>query len=219
MRTVDQLLFGYRDGHELIAGSRELTAVALREVMPHADASLEPTEEHQLVGVWVSSIESYLLGRIWPAPEQSRPGAVWAHVLLIDGEDLRAAQLSALPTLLRRPDEAALDSYGERLDWPAEAERIRVPPPLGRALVDATLPGDDRPHVVLWPTPDEAQSALVALLDAMPAVRRADLSFRTRERVRPGGSAYRVQVAVSLRGAAADTTTPVIDAREVPAAG
>ena len=79
MRTVDQLLFGYRDGHELIAGSRELTAAALREVMPHADASLEPTEEHQLVGVWVASIERYLLGRIWSAPERSRPGAVWAQ--------------------------------------------------------------------------------------------------------------------------------------------
>ena len=94
-----------------------------------------------------------------------------------------------------------------------------MPPPLGRALVDATLPGDERPHVVLWPTPDEAQSALVALLDAMPGARRADLSFRTRERVRPGASPYRVQVAAALRGAAADTTAPVIDAREAPAAG
>ena len=217
MRTVDQLLFGYRDGHELIAGSRELTAVGLREVMPHADASLEPTEEHQLVGAWVSSIESYLLGRIWPAPEQSRPGAVWAHVLLIAGEDLRTAQLSALPTLLRRP-EAAIDRYAERLTWPAEAEPIRVPPPLGRALVDATLPGDERPHVVLWPTPEEAQTALVALLDAMPAARRAHLSFRTRERARPGASAYRVQVATSLRGAATGDG-PVIDALETPPAG
>lgn len=219
MRTVDQLLFGYRGGHELIVGSRELTAAALREIMPHADASLEPTEEHQLVGVWVASIERYLLGRIWSAPEQSRPGAVWAHVLLIGAEDLRAGPLSALPTLLRRPDGAALDSYGERLDWPAEGEPITVPPPLGRALVDATRPGDERPHVVLWPAPAQAESALVALLDVMPATRRASLSFRTRDRARPGASAYRVQVAASLRGAAADATAPVIDARETPPVG
>ena len=52
----------------------------------------------------------------------------------------------------------------------------------------------------------KAQSGLVALLEAMPAARRADLSFRTRERARPGASAYRVQVAASLRGAAADAT-------------
>jgi hypothetical protein len=219
MRTVDQLLFGYRHGHELIAGSRELSAAALREVMPHADASLEPMEEHQLVGVWVDSIESYLLGRIWPAPEHSRPGAVWAHVLLIGAEDLRAGPLSALPTLLRRPDEGALDYYSERLDWPPELDPITVPPPLGRALVDATRPGDDRPHVVLWPTPAQAESALVALLDVMPAARRAGLSFRTRERARPGASAYRVQVAASLRGGAADTAAPVIDARDAPPAG
>jgi len=219
MRTVDQLLFGYRHGHELIAGSRELTAAALREVMPHADAALEPTEEHQLVGVWVHSIESYLLCRIWPAPEQSRPGAVWAHLLLIGVEDLRTGPLSALPTLLRRPEEADLDGYGERLAWPAEGEPITVPPPLGRALVDATLPGDDRSHVVLWPAPEDAQSALVALLDVMPAARRADLSFRTRDRVRPVASPYRVQVAASLRGRGSNMLVPVIDARPAPPIG
>ena len=219
MRTVDQLLFGYRDGHELIAGSRELTAVALREVMPHADASLEPTEEHQLVGIWIRSIERYLLGRIWPAPEESRPGAVWAHVLLIGAEDLRAGPLSALPMLLRRPAEASLDAYAERLAWPADAEPIRVPPSLGRALVNATLPGDKRSHIVLWPTPEEAESALVALLDAMPAARRADLGFRTRDRVRPAASPYRVQVAVSLCGRGSNTLVPVIDARRAPPIG
>ena len=221
MATVEQLLFGYRHGHELIAGSRELTAAQLREVMPHVDASLEGTEEHQLVGVWISSVERYLLARIWPAPEQSRPGAVWAHALLIDAEDLRARPLAALPTMLRRPDEAAVNGYGEHLGWPAHGEPLRVPPALGRALVNATLPGDDRPRVVLWRAPQQAESALVALLDAMPSTRRPGLSFRTRERVRPGASAYRVQVAASLRGASAgaDAAAPVIDAREAPPAG
>ena len=216
MRSVDQLLFGYRHGHELIAGSRELTAAALREITPHADASLEPAEEHQLVGVWVSTIESYLLGRIWSAPEQSRPGAVWAHMLLIGAEDLCAGRLAGLLTLLRRPDEADIDGYSERLDWPSDCEPIRVPQPLGRALVDATRPGDNRSHIVLWPGPEESQRALVALLDAMPAARRADLSFRTRERVRPTTSPYRVQVAASLRGRNSGVSVPVIDARPAP---
>ena len=219
MRTVDQLLFGYRNGHELVGGSLELTAAQLREVMPHADGSLERTEEHQLVGIWISSIERYLLARIWPAPEQSRPGAVWAHALLIDAEDLRARPLAALPSLLCRPDAAAIDGYSDRLAWPADCEPIRVPGPLGRALVDATLPADDRPHVVLWPEAAQAQSALVALLDAMPAARRSRLSFRTRERVRPGASAYRVQVAASLRGGGAEATVPVIDPCGAPPAG
>lgn len=216
MRTVDQLLFGYRNGHELIAASRELTAAQLREVVPHVDASLEPAEEHQLVGVWIHSIECYLLARIWPAAGQSRPGAVWAHALLIGADELHAGSLAGLQTLLRRPDESGADRYDEPLAWPADSEPIRVPPPLGRALVDATLPGDDRPHVVLWPAPEEAQSALVALLDAMPAARRADLSFRTRERVRPVASPYRVQVAASLRGRDSNMLVPVIDARPAP---
>ena len=217
MRAVDQLLFGYRNGHELIAGSLELTAAQLREVMPHVDASLESAEEHQLVGVWVSSVERYLLARIWPAPEAPRPGAVWAHALLIAAEDLRTGPLAALPAMLRRPDEDVDDAYGQCLEWPENRDPLRVPAPLGRALVEATLPGDDRPHIVLWPEAQEAQSALVALLDAMPATRRAGLGFRTRERVRPGPSPYRVQVAATLRSGG-DPATPVIDAREAPPA-
>ena len=41
---VDQLLFGYRNGHELVAGSRTLSAGAQRELLPHVDASLESEE-------------------------------------------------------------------------------------------------------------------------------------------------------------------------------
>ena len=74
--AVDQLLFGYRDGHELIAGSRPLSTVQQRDLLPHVDASFEAADERQLVGAAISSLDGYLLARIWPAPERPRRGAV-----------------------------------------------------------------------------------------------------------------------------------------------
>jgi hypothetical protein len=215
MPSVDQLLFGYRDGHELIAGSMELDAAALQEIVPHTDASLDGEHEHQLVGTWIASAQRYLLCRIWPAPEQRRPGAVWAHGLLISGEDLRAGPLAGLRTLLRRPEQAT-DAYAHTLAWPADDGPISVPPRLGRALAEAVSARDQRPHIVLWRPPEDAQDALIALLNVMPAAHRAALSFRTRERVRAGSSPYRLQIAAGLRGEAAAGAPLVIDAREVP---
>jgi hypothetical protein len=216
MRTVDQLLFGYRAGHELIAGSLELTAPQLQEIMPHTDASFDGPHEHQLVGAWIDSAQRYLLARVWPAPEGTRPGAVWAHALLIAADDLRAGSLIALPRLLRRPAQR-VEGYGVPLAWPDHCPIVRVAPRLGRALVEAATARDRRPRIVLWRPPEQAHAALVALLDVTAPEQRRQLSFRTRERVGGGASRYRVQVAAALRGDA--HAAPVIDARTVIARG
>ena len=71
------------------------------------------------------------------------------------------------------------------------------------------------PAARMWPAPTEAEGALVALLAAFPAAQRSELSFRTREQVRPGPSPYRVQVAASVSG---PTNELVIDMRERRAA-
>jgi len=209
MRTVDQLLFGYRAGHELIDASLELTAAQLQDVMPHTDATFDGAHEHQLVGAWIDSAQRYLLARIWPAPEGSRPGAVWAHALLISADDLRAGPLTALPRLLRRPARDVA-GYGVPLAWPEEHPIVRVAPRLGRALVEAAT-ACDRRRIVLWRPPEQAQDALVALLDITAPEQRHQLSFRTAERARAGASRYQVRVAAALRGDA--SAAHVIDAR------
>jgi hypothetical protein len=213
MRTVDQLLFGYRAGHELIAGSLELTGTQLHEVMPHTDAGFDSAQAHQLVGTWIGSAQRYLLCRIWPAPEMARTGAVWAHALMISNEDLHAGPLTGLPALLRRPTDT-LDGYGAPLAWPALAPAVPVHPRLGRALAEAAMAGDPRPRTVLWNPSEQAQDALIALLQVTAPARRPQLSFRTRERARGGMSRYRVQVASALGGDAESDSELVIDARE-----
>lgn len=216
--AVDQLLFGYHDGHELIAGSRPLSAVQQRELLPHLDASFEAADERQLVGAAIPSLDGYVLARIWPAPERPRPGAVWAHALLLNAEQLRFRRLGGLLALLRRPVDEHLDGYADQLPWPRDVELAPSPPPLAEALTRAALAGDRRPRVVLWHAASDAEPALVALLDAFPGPARNAFSFRTRERARLGATPYRVQVASVLSGQGAGPSDVVIDARQPPGA-
>ena len=215
--VVDQLLFGYRDGHELIAGSRPLSAVQQRELLPHVDASFEAADERQLVGAAIPSLDGYLLARIWPAPERPRRGAVWAHALLLSAEQLRFRRLGGLLALLHRPVDERLDGYDAKLPWPRETEvTAGAPPPLVDALASAAYAGDRRPRVVLWHAARDAEPALVALLDALPGAARSQFSFRTRERARLGATPYRLQVASVLSGQGAGVSDVVIDARQPP---
>jgi GTPase-associated protein 1, N-terminal domain type 1 len=217
--AVDQLLFGYRDGHELIAGSRPLSAVQQRELLPHVDASFEAADERQLVGAAIPSLDGYLLARIWPAPERPRRGAVWAHALLLSAEQLRFRRLGGLLALLHRPVDERLDGYDAKLPWPRETEVTSgAPPPLVDALASVAYAGDRRPRVVLWHAARDAEPALVALLDAFPGPARSAFSFRTRERARLGATPYRLQVASVLSGQGAGASDVVIDARHPPGA-
>jgi hypothetical protein len=208
---VDQLLFGYRDGHELIAGSRELSPTQLRDVLPHIDASIERAEERQLVGTWVPSLDGYLLARIWPAPERLRRGAAWGHALVLRNEQLRSRGLTGLPGLLRRPESERFDSYLAPLAWPSPVDLGAAELPLSRALVWAALDEKNRPGVVLWDDPRAGERTLVALLDALPPAARAQLSFRTRREARPGS--YRVVLAATMGVRPDDRDFVVIDAR------
>jgi GTPase-associated protein 1, N-terminal domain type 1 len=219
--SVDQLLFGYRNGHELIAGSRSLTAGQQRDLLPHVDASLEIADSPSLVGVSVASLGAYVLARIWPAPERPRRGAVWAHALVVDADLLTSRRLTGLPALLRRPRDGELDGYERPLPWPAPVERHpSLPTALARALVWGALASGHGPRFVIRDAghEDATDRALVALLEALPSPARRELSFRTRTRARLGASAYRLQVAATVGGRRGTAGDVVIDARR-PQAG
>jgi len=216
MNAVDQLLFGYRDGHQLIAGSRPLSPRQQRDVLPHLDASFDHADAQQLVGVGIPSLDGYLLARIWPAPELPRPGAVWAHALLLSADQLVRVRLAGMLGLLRRPLDDRFEQYGSTVTLP-EGTADAAPPLLTRALTWALKSGDGGRVIVLWDYPDEAELALVALLDAIPGPDRIALSFRTRERARPS-SPYRIQVAAAVAGPLGEARELVIDPRSPPPA-
>jgi len=212
MEAVDQLLFGYRDGHQLLAASRAISPRQQRELLPHLDASFERSDARQLVGVAAPSLEAYLLGAIWPAPERPRPGAVWAHALLIRADQLAHLPLLGLLALLERPRDGQFERYRRPLPWPALPDEAAGLPPFSRALAWALHSADRSPLIVLWDFPDVAEGALIALLDATPAAERMALSFRTRESAR-SNSRYRIQVAADVAGHLGAAREVLIDPR------
>src|SRR5690242_16980479 len=199
---VDQLLFGYREGHELLAASTPIESRLRSILLPHTDARFEDGSDHYLIGIPVPEIGRYLLARIWPAPELPRPGAVWAHAFLLDFALLALIDPLALAEHFRRPAMGELELYATPLElFPGTEHPVNVPMELMKTLClvayeDAPQPGG----VVLWDKPVAAEDALLALWRGLPVQARSEFSFRTRGRARTGRSPYAVQVAAVLGG-------------------
>ena len=104
---VGQALFGYREGHHLVASSFAL-APRQRQFLANATDGSGPESsvgfEAPYTGLPVPETDYYALFCTWPAPEMPRPGCVWSHVLLLDRTDLaRIPDLSILRSLFLRP--------------------------------------------------------------------------------------------------------------------
>ena len=154
---IDQAIFGYRDGHNILAASVEL-APRVRQFLATATDGSGPEKSEGFkdgyTGLPVPDTDFYALFCTWPAPEMTRPGCVWSHVLLINLADLaRIPDLGALRHLFARPKEPnELDSYRKRLDLltPRRKRRLKNESDLDRAMVLASaLYGQPEPGVVL----------------------------------------------------------------------
>lgn len=189
--TVHQLLFGYDQGHDLLAGSVELPPHARRRALVLSDLSGPeplPAFDGYLTGYSLPSLGAFALARTWNAPEMPRPGCVWTHTLLVSFADL--ASVPSLGTLLpafSRPEGHALDlaSYAEPLSVsPGKADR-RSPPfdrALARSVLRALYVDVDRtppPVAVVAPRPGEVEALVLAVwAQQWPRLRRS-FSFCT----------------------------------------
>jgi hypothetical protein len=105
--NVHQALFGYREGHNLVAASVPL-APRIRQFLANVTDGSGPEGsegfEAPYTGLPVPETDYYALFCTWPAPEMPRPGCVWSHLLLILLADLaRITDLSGLRKLFLRP--------------------------------------------------------------------------------------------------------------------
>lgn len=104
---IEQALFGYRDGHNLMAASVPL-APRVRQFLATITDSSGPENtigfEVAFTGLTVPDTDFYALFCTWPAPEMTRPGCVWSHVILIGLADLaRIPDLTLLRKFCTRP--------------------------------------------------------------------------------------------------------------------
>jgi hypothetical protein len=102
----EQCLFGYSDGHRLLAASSGVTDKITSALLPYSDLTAGVVDRSQpyWTGLPVPGAKKYALMRTWPAPEMPRPGCVWTHVILIDFPDMaKFENLAQLMANVRRP--------------------------------------------------------------------------------------------------------------------
>jgi hypothetical protein len=135
--VVHQALYGYDDGHRLLAASRSLPSEDRRWLLRQTDSPDAGTGS-----IWTELLAGYPLpsGRYawamtWPAPEVPRPGCVWTHVLIFEPEDLRSDRALPLAAFARPFDlESARGRYREPVELPSSPANGALEPILGSAL-------------------------------------------------------------------------------------
>lgn len=116
---LGQCLFGYDDGHKLLASSTRLDAEDQAFLLQQSDL-IPGLDRHAgetyLTGIPLPSTKVYAFMRTWLAPEMPRPGCVWTHALLIDFSDLsRIPDLHSLSSLFVRPSSGKRKEFGAPL--------------------------------------------------------------------------------------------------------
>lgn len=115
---IHQCLFGYQEGHRLLSSSIQLPDEASSMLLLLSDLAPGlhlPTQGCYWTGVPLPSAKSYALIRTWLAPEMSRPGCVWSHVLIIAFSDIaKFPDLSVLVDYVKRPNTVSeFEIYGK----------------------------------------------------------------------------------------------------------
>jgi len=176
--VIDQALLGYDRGHRLLASSLKLPRDAEAALVALSDTDVR--HGRRLTGMPMASFDRYALIATWPAPDAGRPGAVWAHALLIDTNAFHKFRVSDLVALLQPPRHGApSSSYSEPL--PVRRVQRRPPPPPERDvyLCARALYASKVPHAHVK-DPQAAEDAVLALWSAQWPELQARFSFALR---------------------------------------
>ena len=185
---IEQALFGYRDGHHLVAASVALTP-RVRQFLANVTDGSGPESpegfEAAYTGIPVPETKYYALFCTWPAPEMPRPGCVWSHALLLDLADLaHIPDLSILRELCRRPAVSLdLSAYERPLSTQVSYEAPSVGSPedeLRAAFLLAALYGHPESGIVVLDEKGYPWEAIVFTLwsQQWPRLRR-NFAFST----------------------------------------
>jgi len=166
---LHQALFGYDGGHQLLAASTRLPTDAkhLLAVATDSSGSAPATGFDQVyTGMPLPGTEFYALFSTWLAPEMSRPGCVWSHVLLVELADLaQLVDIGELRQFFRRPKRIEELAWREPVNF--ASQRITATP------VSASLRADCRQFLEsLYGAPESP-----AVLEAPDSGTYSDLVF------------------------------------------
>jgi hypothetical protein len=192
--ALDQALFGYSQGHRLIAASAGLDRESSRVLRSVTDMRFGTHSRSFLTVLPLPRMGSHAFIKTWPASAALRPGSVWSHVLLVphvvldDVPSVRPLQtLFVQPTRQMEEDQRALVGvFAGKLKLDMAAH---VPPiPNDRAnqrdlekLVSAAY-GESEPIEVVVDFAEYFDDSVLGLMDQQWAALRREFSARTRFR-------------------------------------
>ncbi len=208
MSRADQFVFGYDDGHRLLAASREVPRALMVRLLVATDAVMSPGCPPLVTGLALPDTRQFAFCVTWSDARAERAGAVCSHVLLIDAAALAAPHaVEALVRLPRNPAGESLEGFTAALtlatdgaDPPAPFLSERTP---NVELFERCIQVACRTTgagVVLHADLAEAARAMVALWSAMWPALRARFSFRTRELAAADQSEFLLSAAPRLSG-------------------
>lgn len=112
---INQVLHGYRNGHQILASSLEFPFADRRLLDSMSDrAGIDPVNcrEGYITGYALPESEKYVLSKTWYADEMQRPGCVWTHSLILDIDSMsKMDSPGELLKLFHRPAPEKYDDY------------------------------------------------------------------------------------------------------------
>lgn len=192
---IEQALFGYNDGHRLLASSRPLISETQRVLRTLTDAAFEGATSTYLTVQPLDTENAQAFVRTWRADDWNRPGSVWSHVLLVEHSDLsKMTGFGAISETFRRPrpvagalPEAELAAYQVALDVAGDHRvgPLRADIETTRQVIQATY-STNAPVQFRVSHVEEFEALLLAMTEQQwPRLRRT-FSSRTRQRASSG---------------------------------
>jgi hypothetical protein len=183
---LNQCLFGYNDGHRLLASSMRLPHETASLLLVHSDllpGFSSTRSDRYLTGLPLPAAKVYALMRTWLAPEMPRPGCVWTHVILINLSNMaRFENLGILASLFVRPDIShGFSAYNSTLtvgDRELSAPVVALPEPNRALRVLRLLYEPKAADILLGDGADFETTIFSVWSQQWPRLRRA-FSFRT----------------------------------------
>ncbi len=179
---LTQLLYGYQDGHRLLAASDDVSDGVASALLMHSDreagARLLP-DIGSWTGVPLDEHRLYALLCTWAAPEMPRPGCVWTQALLIRFADIARFQtFTGLRSMFRRP--AMNDAARFALPLAFDPDEPNVEPKVAVSRAAEVIKALYAPEATgqIAPSDDAADLCFAAWAQQWPRLRRT-FSFRT----------------------------------------
>ncbi|WP_061218562.1 hypothetical protein [Leptospira weilii] len=118
---INQCIFGYNNGHRLLASSSKFISEIEFPMLVYSDlnpGTFLKKDESYWSGLPLLFSKQYALMKTWAAPEMSRPGCVWTHALLISFADIaRFEDLGVLKSLFHKPDSSSgFENYSKIIE-------------------------------------------------------------------------------------------------------